>query len=195
VAQNIVLVISSILRLELYVGIYALTYWRVAAFVWMGLVAAGLALIIARIALGKSNEWLLSANLLTLSATLYACSFINFAALIANYNVEHSFEMTGHGTELDFWYLRSLGPSARPALDRFLEQQARTNAASFSPTANSPVCWDRTRPATARPRKTGAPGAFATGGSFALSTRLSRSWFLRAPNPSCRAADPCHITS
>lgn len=133
VAQNIVLVISSILRLELYVGIYALTYWRVAAFVWMGLVAAGLALIIARIALGKSNEWLLSANLLTLSATLYACSFINFAALIANYNVEHSFEMTDHGTELDFWYLRSLGPSARPALDRFLEQQARTNAASVSP--------------------------------------------------------------
>ncbi|WP_352961408.1 DUF4173 domain-containing protein [Mesorhizobium sp. M1312] len=63
VAQNIALVISSILRLELYIGIYALTYWRVAAFVWMGLVAAGLALIIARIALGKSNEWLLSANL------------------------------------------------------------------------------------------------------------------------------------
>ena len=59
VAQNIMLVISSILRLDLYIGIYALTYWRVAAFVWMGLVAAGLALIIARIALGKSNEWLL----------------------------------------------------------------------------------------------------------------------------------------
>lgn len=133
VAQNIVLVISSILRLELYVGIYALTYWRVAAFVWMGLVAAGLALIIARIALGKSNEWLLSANLLTLSATLYACSFINFGALIANYNVEHSFEMTGHGSKLDFWYLRSLGSSARPALDRFLAQQVRTNAASVSP--------------------------------------------------------------
>ena len=66
VAQNIVLVISSILRLDLYIGIYALTYWRIAAFVWMGLVAAGLALIIARIALGKSNEWLFSANLLTL---------------------------------------------------------------------------------------------------------------------------------
>ena len=58
VAQNIVLVISSILRLDLYVGIYALTYWRVAAFIWMGLVAAGLVLIIARIAGGKSNRWL-----------------------------------------------------------------------------------------------------------------------------------------
>jgi hypothetical protein len=133
VAQNIVLVISSILRLDLYIGVYALTYWRVAAFVWMGLVATGLALIITRIALEKSNEWLLSANLLTLSVTLYACSFINFAALIANYNVEHSFEMTGQGTRLDFWYLRSLGPDAFPALDRFLELQSRTIAANDPP--------------------------------------------------------------
>ena len=128
VAQNIVLVISSILRLDLYVGIYSLTYWRIAAFVWMGLVAAGLALIIVRIALEKSSEWLLSANLLSLSVTLYACSFINFAVLIANYNVEHSLEMTGQGIRLDVWYLRSLGPGALPALDRFFEHQSKTVA-------------------------------------------------------------------
>ncbi|RNJ44269.1 hypothetical protein B5V01_29800 [Mesorhizobium erdmanii] len=126
VAQNIMLVISSILRLDLYVGIYALTYWRIAAFVWMGLVAAGLALIVARIALGKSNEWLSSANLLTLSLTLYACCFINFAATIANYNVDHSLEMTGQGIPLDAWYLRSLGPGAFPALDRFFNRQGKT---------------------------------------------------------------------
>ena len=123
VAQNILLVISSILRLDLYIGIYALTYWRIAAFVWMGLVAAGLALIIARIALGKSNEWLSSANLLTLSATLYACCFINFAALIANYNVDHSLEMSGSGTPLDAEYLRSFGAVALPALDRYYMHQ------------------------------------------------------------------------
>ncbi|MBA1143597.1 DUF4153 domain-containing protein [Mesorhizobium neociceri] len=123
VAQNIVLVISSILRLDLYIGVYALTYWRIAAFVWMGLVAAGLALIIARIALRKSNEWLFSANLLTLSATLYACSFINFAALIANFNVDHSLEMSGSGTPLDTEYLRSFGAVALPALDRYYMHQ------------------------------------------------------------------------
>ncbi|WP_352632243.1 DUF4173 domain-containing protein [Mesorhizobium sp. M0496] len=133
VAQNIMLVISSILRLDLYIGIYALTYWRVAAFVWMGLVVSGLALIIARIALGKSIEWLLSANLLTLSLTLYAGCFINFAALIANYNVDRSFEMTGQGIPLDAWYVRSLGPGAFPALDRFLDHQSRTAA------VNNPV--------------------------------------------------------
>jgi hypothetical protein len=120
IAQNILLVISSIFRLDLYVGIYALTYWRVAAFIWMGLVAIGLALVVARIALGKSNRWLSSANLLALSATLYACCFVNFASLIANYNVEHSLEMTGQGVPLDTWYLRELGPAAFPAIDAFL---------------------------------------------------------------------------
>ena len=126
VAQNVVLVISSILRLDLYVGIYALTYWRIAAFIWMGLVAAGLVLIIARIAGGKSNRWLSAANLLALSATLYACCFVNFAALIARYNVEHSFEMTGRGVSLDSWYLRSLGPAAFPAIDAFLTSPANS---------------------------------------------------------------------
>ena len=53
VAQNVLLVISSILRLDLYVEIYSLTYWRVAAFIWMMLVAIGLLLIVARIALGR----------------------------------------------------------------------------------------------------------------------------------------------
>jgi hypothetical protein len=126
VGQNVMLVISSILRLELYVGIYALTYWRVAAFIWMGLVAVGLLLIIARIAGGKSNRWLTAANLLALSATLYACCFVNFAALIARYNVEHSFEMTGKGISLDVWYLRSLGPAAFPAIDSFLASPANS---------------------------------------------------------------------
>ena len=50
VAQNVMLVISSILRLDLYVQIYLLTTWRIAAFIWMLLVATGLLLIVARIA-------------------------------------------------------------------------------------------------------------------------------------------------
>ena len=51
VAQNVLLVASSILRLDLYVQIYLLTWWRVAAFIWMVLVAFGLLLIVARIVL------------------------------------------------------------------------------------------------------------------------------------------------
>ena len=131
VVQNIALVVSSILRLDLYIGVYSLTYWRIAAFVWMGLVAAGLALIIARIAAARSNEWLLSANLLTLSATLYVCGFINFAGLIAGYNVGHSLEFTGQGTSLDTYYLRFLGPDAFPAIDRVLARAELKGTAAY----------------------------------------------------------------
>ena len=79
IAQNVLLVVSSILRLDLYVEVYALTYLRVAAFIWMFMVIVGLVLIVARIALNRSNAWLVSANLINLGLVLYACGFVNFA--------------------------------------------------------------------------------------------------------------------
>jgi hypothetical protein len=118
VAQNVMLVISSILRLDLYVQTYLLTYWRVAAFVWMLLVAIGLVLIVARIALHRTDEWLIRVNLVTLTGTLYICSLVNFAAIIADYNVSHSREASGKGVSIDTHYLTLLGPQALPALDK-----------------------------------------------------------------------------
>ncbi|KRQ94776.1 hypothetical protein CQ12_04425 [Bradyrhizobium jicamae] len=118
VAQNVLLVMSSILRLDLYVQIYLLTWWRIAAFIWMILVAFGLVLIVARIILNRSNAWLIRANLITLTATLYVCSLINFASIIADYNVSHSREAGGKGVWIDMNYLLSLGPQALPAVDR-----------------------------------------------------------------------------
>jgi hypothetical protein len=126
VGQNVLLVISSILRLDLYVQVYALSYWRVAAFIWMLLVAAGLVLIIARIALGRSNSWLTLMNLGAVALALYACCFINFPALIADYNVTHSRDMKGSGIEVDFGYLIGLGPQAIPAIDRYLDGRKPT---------------------------------------------------------------------
>jgi len=121
VAQNVMLVISSILRLDLYVQTYLLTYWRIAAFVWMGLVAVGLVLIVARIALHRSDEWLICANLITLTGTLYLCSLVNFAAIIADYNVSHSRQAGGKGVSVDLHYLTILGPQALPAIDRAIQ--------------------------------------------------------------------------
>ena len=121
VAQNVLLVASSILRLDLYVQIYLLTYWRVAAFIWMLLVALGLLLIVARIALGRPNDWLIRANLLSLTATLYVCSLINFVAIIADYNVSHSREVSGKGILIDTNYLSQLGPQALPAIEKVLQ--------------------------------------------------------------------------
>lgn len=116
-AQNVVLVISSILRLDLYVATFTLTYWRLAAFIWMLLVAAGLLLIFVQILLRKSNGWLLSANATVLALVLYGCCFINAPQLIASYNIEHSRTFGGTGPALDFSYIASLGPHALPAVE------------------------------------------------------------------------------
>lgn len=120
IAQNVLLVVSSILRLELYVEEYALTELRLAAGLWMALVATGLVLIIARIALNRSNAWLVAANLATLGVTLYGVSVVDTRALIAWYDVEHSFELTGKGQHLDTYLMGDLGWSAMPAVDYLL---------------------------------------------------------------------------
>jgi hypothetical protein len=121
--QNVLLVISSILRLDLYVAIYSLTYLRIAAFLWMVLVATGLVLIATRIAFRQSNAWLIRMNLASLGVLLYACCFVNFPKIIAEYNVTHSIEMSGDGVALDTAYLLDLGPQAIPALDRYFARQ------------------------------------------------------------------------
>ncbi|MBI5264741.1 MAG: DUF4173 domain-containing protein [Bradyrhizobium sp.] len=123
VAQNVMMVASSILRLDIYVQIYLLTYWRIAAFIWMMLVAIGLLLILARIALNRSNEWLIRANLITLTAVIYVSSLVNFASIIADYNVSHSREVSGKGVQMDTYYLSQLGPQALPAMEKAMQIQ------------------------------------------------------------------------
>jgi hypothetical protein len=116
-SQNILLVISSIFRLDLYIVAFTLTYLRLAALVWMLLVAIGLLLILVQIVMKKPNSWLLSANALSLALVLYGCCFVNAPSLVASYNIEHSQDAGGTGPYLDRWYLASLGPQALPALE------------------------------------------------------------------------------
>ncbi|MBI4920627.1 MAG: DUF4173 domain-containing protein [Devosia nanyangense] len=120
IAQNVWLVVSSLLRLELYVEVYYLSEMRIAAAIWMGLVGIGLVLIVVKIALDKSNKWLVTSNMVALSLTLWGVSWLDLQSLIAVYNVRHSYEMRGEGLPLDQYYTSDLGPAAIPALDEFL---------------------------------------------------------------------------
>jgi hypothetical protein len=140
VAQNVMLVVSSMLRLDLYVQIYSLTYWRIAAFIWMLLVVAGLILIVARIAFDRSNSWLVQMNLAALALLACISAFINFPYVIASYNVDHSKEVSGNGLALDVNYLVGLGPQAVPAIDRYLA--ALPNGAAL-PVNRGQLAWNR----------------------------------------------------
>ena len=122
VVQNLVLVASSVFRLEIYIEAYALTYWRIAALIWMGLVAAGLILIVVRFLLGRSTGWLITANAFALAATLYATSLLNFPNVIASYNLDHGHEnQAAAELRYDDGYIVSLGALALPALMEFRE--------------------------------------------------------------------------
>ena len=110
VAQTVLLVLSSILRLDLYVGVYGLTVLRVAAFVWMGVVAAGLCLLLWQITTRKTVGWLLvRASLLGL-ATLYVASLTNISGVVARHNLARDL------TTLDTYYLCNMGDGALPAI-------------------------------------------------------------------------------
>ncbi len=118
IAQTILLVGSAIHRTDLYVGVYGLTFLRIAAFIWMGLVAGGLALIVARIALRRTADWLIGANLVMLGLVLFIACFVDFTAMISHRNIDRRGD--DGAAMLDIEYIVSLGPHAIPAVDKVL---------------------------------------------------------------------------
>ena len=118
-AQNVLLVAFSIQRLWIYVDVYALTYWRIAAFIWMALVLIGLILIVAKLLRQLTNRWLVSSNLISLCAVLYLTSLTNVPGVIADFNVRAALQP--QAVPLDAGYLYTLGPAALPAIDRLLQ--------------------------------------------------------------------------
>jgi len=116
VGQNILLVVSSILRTCDYIEAFSLTGLRIAALLWMGLVALGLALILWRMLTGRSARWLINANALAAAIVLSVSTVVDWGAVAATWNVRHAREIVGSGPALDLCYLDRLGSSALPAL-------------------------------------------------------------------------------
>ncbi len=108
IAQNVLLVVSSILRLDLYVEVYDLTRLRFAAFVWMTLVALGLVLMVMQLVLRAPVQWFMlrAAGLGFLA--VYVCALVNVDGLIARTNLARP--------DPDMWYLCELSEGAAPAL-------------------------------------------------------------------------------
>jgi len=137
VAQNVFLVASSILRTTDYIAAYSLTVLRIAALLWMGMVAIGLMLILWRMLRGRSSAWLINANAITAGIVLVACTIVDLGSVAATWNVRHAREAGGAGQALDLCYLDELGPSAFTALVE-LEQRP-----GLSPDFATRLAWVR----------------------------------------------------
>ena len=128
VAQNVLLVASSALRLWDYVEAYCLTRLRLAALIWMALVAIGLTLICWRMLRGRSANWLVGANMAAAGIALTICSVVDLGSVAAEWNVGHSREAGGAGVDLDVCYLERLGDSSLVPLS---ELSTRRHSAAF----------------------------------------------------------------
>ncbi|HTU12054.1 MAG TPA: DUF4173 domain-containing protein [Allosphingosinicella sp.] len=112
IAQNLLLVASTIYRTFDYIESYSLTGLRIAALLWMGLVAIGLVLICYRLLRAKSAAWLINANMLAALLVLTGCTVVDLDRMAAGWNVRHAREVGGRGVPLDLCYLNRLGSSA-----------------------------------------------------------------------------------
>jgi hypothetical protein len=150
IAKNVVLVASTMLRTADYIEAYSLTRLRIAALIWMALVAIGLVLICVRLWRNRSGAWLVNANLAVALLALSACSVIDLGAVAAQWNVRHAREVGGRGVRLDLCYLNRLGPSAllplielesRPIAPRFRERVSWTRNLIMDRLATSQGDW------------------------------------------------------
>ncbi|MEG3082070.1 DUF4173 domain-containing protein [Sphingomonas sp. PB2P12] len=124
IVQNLLLVASSGLRTLDYVDAYGMTILRLAALVWMVLVATGLVLIGWRLLMGRSAAWLINANALAAAIVLALASVIDLGATAAAWNARTALTTGKSGPPLDLCYMAHLGPSALLSLAT-LERQAR----------------------------------------------------------------------
>ncbi|NPD15652.1 DUF4173 domain-containing protein [Xinfangfangia sp. D13-10-4-6] len=102
--QNILLSGAAALRLDHYIDAYGLTFLRLYALIWMGLVGFSLMLMAWQVLAMRSNSWVVIRLFCAALSVLYASSFINFAALIAAQNLSRD--------RIDIPYICDLGPQA-----------------------------------------------------------------------------------
>lgn len=126
VGQNLFLVASSVLRTCAYIDTYSLTPLRLAALVWMLLVAGGLVLIIWRLLRAKSTAWLINTNSAVALLMLTVSAVVDFGAVSASWNVNHARETGGHGAALDLCHLHRLGSAALVPLTELAQRTPRS---------------------------------------------------------------------
>ncbi|MEX0718997.1 MAG: DUF4173 domain-containing protein [Planctomycetaceae bacterium] len=116
VLQNLFVLAAAARRLELYVEVYGLTRFRVAALLWMSLVAIGFVLILIRTHRGLPVAYLFRTNAASTVLMLSAVAVLDIDGFIADWNVRQ-YERGAH-RDVDVDYLERLDAGALPALAR-----------------------------------------------------------------------------
>ncbi len=110
--QNLALVSTTLIRNQLYINEYSLTYKRIGVYAFLVLALVGLLSAVVKIAARKSNYFLIRFNSGSLFAILVFCSLISWDQLIYSVNVKKAAQTS----EVDLNYLLELSYAVLPNL-------------------------------------------------------------------------------
>jgi hypothetical protein len=109
IVQNVFLLVSTMMRNNIYVFDFGLTYKRIGVYIYLGLCIIGLILTVIKIAKIKSNHFLFRANAWVFYAVLILSCLVNWDHLITHFNMTTS-------KNLEKKYLLHLSYTNIPAL-------------------------------------------------------------------------------
>jgi hypothetical protein len=111
IMQNLVMLLSTAMRNQMYIRSFDLTYLRIGVYVWLLIAAIGLALTFIKVYLERSNWYLIRSNVTAWLGVLCLASLFNWDNIITNYNLNSK-----PIREVDLGYLLSLSDSNIPQL-------------------------------------------------------------------------------
>lgn len=127
ILQNILLIFANVLKNDLYITAYSLTYKRIGVFVYLLLCAMGLVLTIIKIRGKKSNWFLIKYNFFGLYLVLVFSALINWDGLITHHNLNKKSKL-----KPDYAYLLKLAPISLADLSQLNNEIGIENREKFS---------------------------------------------------------------
>lgn len=112
IAQNILMIVSTILRNNLYVAEYQLTYRRIGVYIYLVMAIFGLVTTFWKIYDQRNNWFLFRSNAMAGFLFLCAAAAVDVDLLISRYNIRHARSVSA----LDKTYLLSLSETNLPEL-------------------------------------------------------------------------------
>jgi hypothetical protein len=109
IVQNVILILSTAVRNQLYINEFSLTYKRIGVYVYLVLCLAGLATTLVKIARTRSNWFLFRKNGWAFYSVLIISCLFNWDLIITRFNINYS-------KNVDTYYLFNLSPSSLPDL-------------------------------------------------------------------------------
>ncbi len=142
IAQNIIMVVSVILRNYWYINYFGLAYKRIAVLFFLLLTLIGLITIIIKITHKKSSFYLWKINGFALLAVLILTTTVNWDLIIAKHNFKHY-----DRSLIDFRFMSRLNNSALPYTLKSIEEleeisEVQEEAMPFDIEDHRPYIWE-----------------------------------------------------